>query len=151
MTGNLAIMKVSSSRFGTLDATEDQVVTVEGGLLGFPDAVTFVRIPVDDAEGWLWLQSTTDHDLAFLAIAPFRFFPDYDIELADADVAALELSDPTDAEVLALVTVRHNEAGGVASVTANLMGPAVINSRTGLGRQVVLADSDHSTREPIAG
>ena len=64
MSGNLTSMQVASSRFGTLDATDDQLVTIEGGLLGFPDATRFVRLPVDDAEGWLWLQSTTDGELA---------------------------------------------------------------------------------------
>ena len=150
MSGNLAAMQVASSRFGTFDATDDQLVEVDGGLLGFPDATHFVRLPVDDAEGWLWLQSTTDRDLAFLVISAFRFFPDYDIELPDGDVAALALDDPADADVLALVTIRHTEEGGVASVTANLLGPLVINHRTGVGRQVVLSDSRHSTREPVA-
>ena len=151
MTSNVALMKVASSRFGTLDASGDEVVTLDGGLLGFPDASTFIRVPVDDAEGWLWLQSTTDRELAFLAIVPFKFFPDYDIELPDGDVTALELDDPSDADVLALVTIRHTDEGGVAAVTANLLGPLVINRRTGLGRQVVLSDSQHSTREPVAG
>ncbi|MEM9466956.1 MAG: flagellar assembly protein FliW [Actinomycetota bacterium] len=151
MSGNLTDMQVASSRFGTLDATEDQLITIDGGLLGFPDAIRFVRLPVDDAEGWLWLQSTNDRDLAFLVISAFRFFPDYDIELPDGDVNALELDDPSDAEVLALVTIRHTEDGGIASVTANLLGPLVINHRTGIGRQVVLSDSQHSTREPVAG
>lgn len=151
MSGNLAAMQVTSSRFGVLDATEDQLITIDGGLLGFPDAVRFVRLPVDDAEGWQWLQSVNDGDLAFLVISAFRFFPDYDIELPDGEVKALELDDPSDADVLALVTIRHTEEGGIASVTANLLGPLVINHRTGVGRQVVLSDSQHSTREPVAG
>ena len=151
MSGNLAAMQVASSRFGTLDATEDQLVSIDGGLLGFPDAIRFVRLPVDDAEGWEWLQSTNDGDLAFLVISAFRFFPDYDIELPDGDVKALELDDPADADVLALVTIRHTDEGGIASVTANLLGPLVINRRSGIGRQVVLSDSQHSTREPVAG
>ena len=151
MSGNLAAMQVASSRFGTLDATEDQLVSIDGGLLGFPDAIRFVRLPVDDAEGWEWLQSTNDGDLAFLVISAFRFFPDYDIELPDGDVKALELDNPADADVLALVTIRHTDEGGIASVTANLLGPLVINRRSGIGRQVVLSDSQHSTREPVAG
>ena len=151
MSGNLAAMQVSSSRFGVLDATEYQLITIDGGLLGFPDAVRFVRLPVDDAEGWQWLQSVNDGDLAFLVISAFRFFPDYDIELPDGEVKALELDDPSDADVLALVTIRHTDEGGIASVTANLLGPLVINHRTGVGRQVVLSDSQHSTREPVAG
>ena len=149
MSGNLAAMQVSSSRFGVLDATEDQLITIDGGLLGFPDAVRFVRLPVDDAEGWQWLQSVNDGDLAFLVISAFRFFPDYDIELPDGEVKALELDDPSDADVLALVTIRHTDEGGIASVTANLLGPLVINHRTGVGRQVVLSDSQHLSLIPI--
>ena len=151
MNGSLTPMQVTSTRFGTLDAADHQLVTIDGGLLGFPDATSFVQLPVDDAEGWLWLQSTSDRELAFLVISAFRFFPDYDIELPESDVAALELEDPADAEVLALVTIRYTDAGGVASVTANLLGPLVVNRRTGIGRQVVLPDSQHSTREPVAG
>lgn len=44
MSGNLAAMQVASSRFGTLDATEEQLITIDGGLLGFPDAIRFVQI-----------------------------------------------------------------------------------------------------------
>ena len=31
MSGNLAAMQVASSRFGTLDATEEQIITIDGG------------------------------------------------------------------------------------------------------------------------
>ena len=59
-TANIAPMQIATSRFGVLDALEEQIIEVQGGLLGFPDATRYVRIPVVDAEGWLWLQSTDD-------------------------------------------------------------------------------------------
>lgn len=152
MTGNVGPVQIASSRFGPLQAVDHEVVAIDGGLLGFPDASSFLRVPVADAEGWLWLQSISDPELAFLAITAFRFFPDYDIELEDADAEVLGLDDAADAEVLALVTVRHDDDdGAISAVTANLLGPLVINARTNVGRQVVIADHHYSTREPLAG
>jgi flagellar assembly factor FliW len=43
------------------------------------------------------------------------------------------------------LTVRTDPAG----VTANLLGPLVINNRTGRGRQLVLSTSDYSARHPV--
>jgi flagellar assembly factor FliW len=144
-------MQIATSRFGVLDALEEQLIDIDGGLLGFPDASRFIRVPMPDAHGWLWLQSVDDPDLAFLAIDAFLFFPEYDLDLPEADVAAIALESSTDADVLALVTVRRGADGAVESITANLLGPVVINNPTGIGRQVVLSDSQYSTREIVSG
>lgn len=149
-TSNIGTMQIATSRFGVLDALDEHLVEIEGGLLGFPDATRYVRVPVVDSEGWLWLQAADDPELAFLAISAFRFFPDYDVDIPDADAEAIGLTDATDAEVLALVTVNRSTAGTVEGITANLLGPVVINTRTGTARQVVLAESAYSTREPVA-
>ncbi len=144
-------MQIATSRFGVLDALEEQLIEIDGGLLGFPDATRYIRVPMPDADGWLWLQSVDDPDLAFLAIDAFLFFPDYDLELPEADVTAIALESSSDADVLALVTVRRAADGAVESITANLLGPVVINNPTGVGRQVVLSDSQYSTREIVSG
>jgi flagellar assembly factor FliW len=149
-TANISPMQIATSRFGILDAPEEQLVEIDGGLLGFPDATSYVRIPVIETDGWLWLQSVDDPELAFLAISAFRFFADYDVDLSEADAAGIDLAEPTDAEILALVTVSRSADGTVDGITANLLGPVVINTRTAVGRQIVLAESPYSTREPVA-
>jgi flagellar assembly factor FliW len=40
--------------------------------------------------------------------------------------------------------------GGDGLITANLLGPLVINPRTRRGRQLVLTESGYSTRHPVA-
>lgn len=149
--GNLAPMQITTSRFGLLDAVEDQLVRIDGGLLGFPDAISYLRVPVVDSDGWLWLQSVDDPELAFLAISAFRFFPDYDVDVPEADIDALAIDTVDDVEVLVLVTVRREGADAAPAITANLLGPVVVNRRTGAARQVVLSDTEYSTREPLAG
>jgi flagellar assembly factor FliW len=148
---NISTMQIETSRFGVLETPTTDLVEINGGILGFPDASRFVRVPVTDSEGWMWLQSTADPELAFLTIEALRFYLDYDVDLGDSDCASIGLEDPADAEILAIVTVRRDAGGVVDAITANLLGPVVINRRLAIGRQVVLADSNYSTREPVTG
>ena len=40
---------------------------------------------------------------------------------------------------------------GDDGITANLLGPIVVNTRTRVARQVVLAGNDWTTKEPLSG
>jgi flagellar assembly factor FliW len=55
--------------------------------------------------------------------------------------------DPNDAMVLNIVTVSKSEP---VTATANLIGPIVINRRTGLAKQVVLSNhAKYDARYPL--
>lgn len=86
-------------------------------------------------------------DVALYVADPFTIVPEYEFEVGDADGASLDLTDPSDALVLVVLTVRSDPE----SVTANLLGPLVVNVRTGRGRQLVLAESGYSVRHPVVG
>lgn len=131
-----------TTRFGDITIDERRVFTFEDGLPGFPGATRFLAMTVEDDPDLYWLQCVDDGSLAFLAIVPWQQFPDYEPALTDDDRAHLELVDVDEAMVLCLLTVdRDNDA-----VTANLLGPIVLNTGRRLGRQVVLTDS----RLPLA-
>ena len=131
-----------TTRFGDIPLDHDRTFAFPDGLLGFPHAKTFLAIDVDDDPDMYWLQCVDDGTLAFLAISPWLYFPDYKPEIDEAEQAALQLDDADDATVLCLLTV-DREAD---LITANLLGPIVLNTAGKLGRQVVLADA----RWPIA-
>ena len=138
-------MRVSTERFGDLEVDEEKFLQFPDGLPGFPGSQRFTLVPVPENDVFLWLQSVDDPALAFLCTVPWPFFPDYEPELPDVDQDALAIADAADAMVLCMLTVRREER----SVTANLLGPLVINQRTRTGRQVVLADSDYPLRAPL--
>ncbi len=140
------LVQIATSRFGVLTPTDEQRIRIDGGLLGFPDADEFVVVPVVESPEWIWLQSTSDPDLAFLSVKAFDFFPDYNPDIPEADASALGIEDPDDAEVLALVTIIRGSSGEVEDISANLLGPIVINVKTLVARQIVLAESGHSTK-----
>lgn len=137
-------MIIESDQLGTVDVDESKIVSVPDGLLGFPDIVRFAVVDAGDDATYFWLQAVDDPQLAFLAAVPWSFFPDYAPVLSDADQEALGLTRPEDAALFCLLTITDE------AVTANLLGPLVVNTATGVGRQVVLGDSDYSTRALLA-
>ncbi|MEM8925096.1 MAG: flagellar assembly protein FliW [Actinomycetota bacterium] len=140
-------MQVDSTRFGTFDVDPSRMLQFQTSLLGFPDSLRYVMVEVEDSP-YFWLQSTDEADIAFLATTPFGFFPDYDLELSEAEQTALAIEDPTQVEVITLLTV-HRAGDEPQLITANLLGPIVVNVETRQARQIVLANDDYSTREPL--
>jgi len=136
-------MLMESDRLGVLEIDEASIIDVPDGLLGFDERHRFVLIPADEIGAYSWLHALDDPELAFLVVVPNFFFPDYAPELTDDEVEVLGLSDPDAAQVLCIVTISDDQ------VTANLLGPLVLNVETKVARQVVLADQDFSVRTPL--
>ena len=135
---------LDTARFGELPIDPDTVITIPDGMPGFSEFTGFVLLEVADGEPLYWLQSVEDGELAFLSCVPWSFYPEYELELGDDDEAALEVEDVGDLLVLSLLTVdRENEA-----VTANLLGPIVVNQRARIARQIVMV-GDHPVRAPF--
>jgi flagellar assembly factor FliW len=83
----------------------------------------------------------------FVVIEPTGLIPDYELELFDEDAAFLEIADAADTLVLNIVTVSRAQP---PTATVNLVGPVIINRRTGLAKQVVLANhTRYSARHPL--
>jgi flagellar assembly factor FliW len=139
-------MRVVTERFGEIDVDDDRVLAFDEGVPGFPSARRFALVEVDDSDSFFWLQSLEDPELAFLCAVPWPFFPDYEPELSEGDQAALAVEQAEDVLVLVVLTVDRD----ASQVTANLMGPVMINQRTRTGRQVVLSDSDYPLRAPLS-
>ena len=137
-------MALETTRFGALEIDLDTVISFPDGLPGFPEVRGVTLIKVSDDQPFYWLQDIDRGDLAFLAVIPWEYFPEYELSLSDEDESALKVQDPGDLLVLTLVTVDRD----VPLVTANLLGPIVINQAERLARQTVLL-GDHSTRTPL--
>jgi flagellar assembly factor FliW len=140
-------MLVESTRFGSFEVDPARSLSFDDPLLGFPNSVTYVVVEVVDTP-YVWLQSVEEPEVAFLATSPFLFFPDYDLELPEQAREALGVNDPTQVEVMILLTV-HRMGDNPVDITANLLGPIVVNVASRQARQVVLDRSGYSTREPL--
>jgi len=141
-------MKVESSRFGEMNVHDDSPIDFGDGLLGFRESQFFVVVEIEDDPYYFWLQSTDEPEVAFLLTRPWDFFPDYEIDVPDDVQTQLELDDPTDSEIFLLLTVQL-DGDQPAGITANLLGPIVVNTRLKRARQIVLSGAEYSTHEPL--
>lgn len=82
--------------------------------------------------------------MQFVVAPPAVFFPDYAPDLDDDSAARLDLADAEDALLLVVLTV----GADLATSTANLLAPIVVNTRTLSAAQVVVAD-DWPLRAPL--
>lgn len=101
---------------------------------GFPELRRFALVRLDDDGVLCSLTSLEEPGLRFLVVPPGRFFPDYEPEVADdvADELGIETAD--DALLLVVLTA----GSSLATTTANLAAPVVVNPATRRGGQVVL-------------
>jgi flagellar assembly factor FliW len=130
--------------FGTIEVSEEQRITLPGGIIGFATAREFALLPAGP-ENFYWLQSLEHTTLAFLLVDPFPYFADYSIDVPDQVVARLSAERAADVSVLVVLTL----AGEGQGATANLQGPILINLAAGIGEQYVVQNSPYSTREAI--
>ncbi|BCA54785.1 Flagellar assembly factor FliW [Nitrospira sp. KM1] len=138
-------MKCKSTRFGSFDVSDESILHFPSGLLGFHDQSRYVILDHDTPVPFKWLQSVTDPDLSFVIMDPVELTADYSLVLTPEALAEVKGLETDDLLLLVILTIPSEDPG---SVTANLRGPLVVNQRTKMGKQVVLADS-YPTRHPV--
>ena len=138
--------KITTTRFGEIEEDESKIVHFASGLPAFEDEHEFIIIPYDEESPYVFLQSAVTPDLAFLMAIPFIFFPDYEFRLEDDVLESLALERQEDLLLYTLLTIPGSD---IREMTANLLAPIVINSRTNEGRQIVLDKSSYRTKHKL--
>ena len=139
-------MTTETARFGRVTFTNDDVVTFEHGLVGFPDLSQFVLIQHGEDSPFRWMQSIDQGEVAFLVIDPAHYVDSYAPEVAESEARALGLKEETPRLVYTIVSI---PPGKPEEMTINLAGPIVVNLETGCGRQIVLEDECYPIRHRV--
>lgn len=136
------------TRFGAINFGPTNIVDFPQGLVGMPQWHRFGLSPIPDPRmgQFMILQSIENFALSFLVL-PMEPGPNSvareDIREACAAVAVPE----EDADFLTLVTLRKAEAG--LAISINLRAPIIIDSKSRIGRQVVLPNPRYPIRHPL--
>lgn len=140
-------MNIKTKFFGSVEIKEEEILTFEEGILGFPDIRKFVLLPLDTDLPLVVLQSIEQQELGFVIAYPFAFKKDYSFDLGNEEKTALGVEQEEEVVTYTIVTLKEtfNES------TTNLLAPLVINMKKKLGKQIVLQDnSKYSLRHPIS-
>lgn len=137
-------MEVKTKAKGIVNVEEKQLVTFPNGLLGFEKYTKFALID-SEYEPFIWLQSTEESNLAFLMIDPFLICGDYEADIDDSTLKNIGVESAEDIIIMTLVTIPKDGS----AMTANFLGPIVINKKNRKCLQVILNDNRWTTKFDI--
>ncbi len=132
-------MKLATAAAFTQTSHETTQIEVPFGLIGLTHLRRFEMTVVDRGWPFVQMKAIGEDELHFLAIDPRGVIAGYELELNDEDAEALGLEDEDDALIYNIATVHSTQP---QHVTVNLIGPLVVNRRTLIGKQVIIANSD---------
>jgi flagellar assembly factor FliW len=138
-------MNIASTRFGILTVPAEKVLAFPSGVLGFPEWTRYVMLDHDTDAPFKWLHCVEEASLAFVVVDPAVFHQNYQIEISAEARIEVEGSETDELSLVVILTIPSDDP---SAVTANLRGPLLMNPRTRLCKQLVLAE-DYPTRYPV--
>jgi flagellar assembly factor FliW len=134
-------MKIRTKPYGEIEVDEKQRLHFPEGIIGFEGIDDYFMI--DSKEGpFYWLQSAQYPELAFLLINPRIFLDEYKLQVRGSDIQRLQIESDEDLLDFAIVTVPEDPE----KISANLMGPVIINRKTKVGFQVISENDGHDVK-----
>ena len=138
-------MKLLTTRFGTVEVPDKDVLFFSLGVLGFPEVRRYVMLDHGPNTPLKWLQAVDKPELAFPIVPATDLVQDYHITISADDLAALAMESTNDLLAFVILTIPN---GKPERTTANLKAPIVMNPRTHLALQV-LVEQDYPIRYPL--
>jgi len=141
-------LKIETTRFGTIDTVEEKIISMPFGMLGFPDKKRFVILQHKENSPFFWYQSVDDPTLAFVITSPFLFEPDYEVDVEDT-IKEMSWNGDREKSNLELYVVVNIPKGSPQKMTANFIGPILINNNARQAIQMVISNSPYSHKFPL--
>jgi flagellar assembly factor FliW len=139
-------MEIATSRFGKINATDDDLIRFPAGIIGFRGEKAFVLVPHGTSTLVGWLQSASTPELAFPVVSAHGLVDEYpDVDVSKAAERAGVGGSEDELAVLAVMTAPLQQPA-----TVNLLAPLIVNATTRIGAQVFLEGSRFSTQELFA-
>jgi flagellar assembly factor FliW len=125
--------------------SDDSLLRFQEGLIGFSDCKTFVLLESEEIAPFRRLQSVERKDVGFLVLDPTYVVKDFLSLIPQRDWETIELVDPAARLAFVICIIGPTPAQS----TGNLQAPIIINYANMTGRQLILADAELSSRQPL--
>ncbi len=135
-------------KFGEIDIDEKKILFMPEGLPGFPGFERFVLLEDPKTKPFCWFQSVETPNLALVVMSPFVFKPDYTLNI-EGFILSRNWADTRPEDISIYVVINVAGEGKTKKITANLMGPIIINTIKKEAVQFIMADSSYSHRHNV--
>jgi flagellar assembly factor FliW len=137
---------LETAQLGSLEYQENEVLHFPAGLPGFDEEKEFLLIAHETWQPLVLLQSTRQGGPGLVLAPIHKIDPDYELSLCEGDLKTLDIEGKV-VELLRLAVVCFEEEG---KVSANLLGPVVLNMDSRRGVQAIRNDHRYSARSPLS-
>lgn len=132
-------MQAKTRLFGTIDISDDKIIVLANGMIGFPELQNFALIFDAEKENGgkiKWLQSMDEPEMAFPVMDPMLIKKDYKPTINEEILKPLGELTEDNTLVLSTVTVPKE----LEKMSINLKAPIIINADTRKGAQIIVED-----------
>ena len=133
-------MKIETRVFGVIDIDDNKMITLDKGMIGFPQLTRFALIFDEDSRekklSIMWLQSLDDGDVIFPVIDPTYCIEEYYPSVSEEIISSLGTLKKENIYVLVTVTVPKK----VEDFSVNLKAPIIVNTDTNKAVQVIMEE-----------
>lgn len=140
-------MVVNTRVFGEVDIAEDRIITMPGGIIGFPDLQRFALMYNNEkSDGRIgWFVSIDEPSFALPVMDPLIVDPVYNPEVEDELLNPIGGYSAEDMLILVTMTIPK---GNLEGMTVNMKAPIIVNAVTRKGTQLILEDDKYWIKTP---
>ncbi|MGQ9617157.1 MAG: flagellar assembly protein FliW [Spirochaetota bacterium] len=137
-------MKIQTKPYGEIEVSEKQRLFFPEGIIGFEDIKYYFML--DSREGpYYWLQAEGYPELAFIIMNPRLFKDDYKLMVREEDLKSIDINSRDEMLDFVILTVPED----LTKISANLMGPIIINRKTRKAKQVISENDEYTVKHYI--
>ncbi len=142
-------MELTTQQFGTVQIDDEKILQMPAGMPGFANLKRFIVIEREEITPFFCYQSVDQAMLSFIIINPYLIEPNYTVDVsAGLDEIGWAGSEPADIKTYVIVNTYD---GLPEKMTANLLGPLLINTKRREAVQKVFPNSPYSHKHPLFG
>lgn len=136
---------VKTRDFDEIEVSASEIISFPQGIFAFEDYKDYILIsPLGSGKCPVWLQSTENPNLCFILFDPLEFCSDYQVTVADEDIAFIDMESDSDAKFYVIAVIPENNM----DATVNLKSPIIINTKNNKAAQVIAAN-DYPIKFPV--
>ncbi|MER2261226.1 MAG: flagellar assembly protein FliW [Psychrobacillus sp.] len=139
-------MKINTAYMGEIEIEQSSLMTFDHGIPGFENEREFALIAIEDNDVFQVLQSIQTEALAFIVTNPYTITTNYNFELDEATVNALQVKNEKEVAVFAIVSLKET----LDQSTINLKAPIILNTTNKKAKQVILNNEEYAIRHLIS-
>jgi flagellar assembly factor FliW len=144
------VIEIETKPYGKMKVSLKQRVSFEEGLYGFEKKKEFYLLDMEENSGVMYyLQSAEDKEVAFILINPYMFKGDYVLDVSKSDLKKIGLDKEEEVKDLLLTFAIVTIPEKYDEMSANLLGPVLINAQKRLGIQALSLVEGYTTKHKI--